>query len=296
MTTERWAHDRGLAMPARMVCWFAISLSAHALVLQSPMTPKIHPSSSLVVAETRHAQCLMRAEELPPETFAEYSRRSGDATISVAPPSAAPGPALVNDDYTAQRSNDLASSTAFDTAEKATMSTTAADYLSGTREVEPSQIYATSFSPPPMCEDPGARAAAMGAAMSSVEFGAESPMPGREKEYEEFKARAAVESVQDPYKAYEKMAAGERAGAPAYARPPVDTDRRSRSPGLQNNFYDMSTADFKRPHGMRGSPMPDPPAPTGGMGGMPGMGGGGGGGRPGKKMKPAKKRKGFGEL
>jgi hypothetical protein len=30
------------------------------------------------------------------------------------------------------------------------------------------------------------------------------------------------------------------------------------------------------------------------MGGMPGMGSGGG--RPGKKMKPAKKRKGFGEL
>ena len=31
--------------------------------------------------------------------------------------------------------------------------------------------------------------------------------------------------------------------------PPIDDDRRSRSPGLQNNFYDTSTADFKRPHG-----------------------------------------------
>ena len=32
--------------------------------------------------------------------------------------------------------------------------------------------------------------------------------------------------------------------------PPIDEERRGKSPGLQNNFYDISTADFKRPHGM----------------------------------------------
>ena len=44
--------------------------------------------------------------------------------------------------------------------------------------------------------------------------------------------------------------------------PPIDEERRSRSPGLQNNFYEISTADFKRPHGMpRGVAAPPPATP-----------------------------------
>ena len=83
-----------------------------------------------------------------------------------------------------------------------------------------------------------------------VEYGAESPMPGREKEYEEFKAReqAGAEGV---------------GGAPAYVPPPIDEERRNRSPGLSHNFYDVPMADFKRPYGFgRGgaSPPPEPPA------------------------------------
>eukprot|EP00316_Scyphosphaera_apsteinii_P005721 CAMPEP_0119308284 /NCGR_PEP_ID=MMETSP1333-20130426/9903_1 /TAXON_ID=418940 /ORGANISM="Scyphosphaera apsteinii, Strain RCC1455" /LENGTH=271 /DNA_ID=CAMNT_0007312015 /DNA_START=38 /DNA_END=856 /DNA_ORIENTATION=+ len=42
--------------------------------------------------------------------------------------------------------------------------------------------------------------------------------------------------------------------------PPVDEERRRRSPGLQNNFYDISTADFKRPYGASRGAEP-PPAP-----------------------------------
>eukprot|EP00966_Prymnesium_polylepis_P198495 4600007-Prymnesium_polylepis.1 len=44
--------------------------------------------------------------------------------------------------------------------------------------------------------------------------------------------------------------------------PPIDAERRSRSPGLHNNFYDVPTADFKRPHGMpTGAPPPPEAAP-----------------------------------
>ena len=31
--------------------------------------------------------------------------------------------------------------------------------------------------------------------------------------------------------------------------PPIDQERRGRSPGIQNNFYSSPTADFKRPYG-----------------------------------------------
>eukprot|EP00966_Prymnesium_polylepis_P176098 4076150-Prymnesium_polylepis.1 len=71
-------------------------------------------------------------------------------------------------------------------------------------------------------------------------------MPGREAEYEAFKAQGGAES----------------AAGPAYEPPAIDEDRRSRSPGLRNNFYEVSQADFKRPHGMRGSPPPPVEAPA----------------------------------
>jgi len=59
---------------------------------------------------------------------------------------------------------------------------------------------------------------------------------------------------------------------------PIDDERRQKSPGIQNNFFDQSTADFKRPHGSRGpSPgMPGPGAPQQpppGAGGAPGPSG-----------------------
>ena len=33
--------------------------------------------------------------------------------------------------------------------------------------------------------------------------------------------------------------------------PPIDSERRSRSPGLQHNFYDMDISDFKKPYSGR---------------------------------------------
>ena len=41
--------------------------------------------------------------------------------------------------------------------------------------------------------------------------------------------------------------------------PPIDDDRRQRSPGLQNNFHDTSTADFKRPYGTVGAASAEAP-------------------------------------
>eukprot|EP00966_Prymnesium_polylepis_P312896 7230528-Prymnesium_polylepis.1 len=69
---------------------------------------------------------------------------------------------------------------------------------------------------------------------ADASFGHESVLPGREAEYEAFKAQGGAES----------------AAGPAYEPPAIDDERRSRSPGLRNNFYDVSQADFKRPHGM----------------------------------------------
>eukprot|EP00966_Prymnesium_polylepis_P008572 198003-Prymnesium_polylepis.1 len=64
-------------------------------------------------------------------------------------------------------------------------------------------------------------------------FGKEIPMPGREREYEDFKANGGAQSTM--------------AKAPGYQAPPIDSDRKGRSPGIQNNFYDIPTADFKKP-------------------------------------------------
>jgi hypothetical protein len=61
--------------------------------------------------------------------------------------------------------------------------------------------------------------------------------------------------------------AGGAAPGPSFTRPPmdeergpmIDDERRNRSPGLQNNFYDKSQADFKRPYGT-GNGATSPPA------------------------------------
>lgn len=78
------------------------------------------------------------------------------------------------------------------------------------------------------------------AAWAAAGFGAESPAPGREKEYEANQARSGAD------------------GMGGNVPPPVDAERRNRSPGIGRNFYDVSTADFKRSHGGG-----EPPAPQG---------------------------------
>jgi hypothetical protein len=81
-------------------------------------------------------------------------------------------------------------------------------------------------------------------------YGAESPMSGREAEY------AAIMGQSGAARA---TGANEGASAPPVAPPPVDQERRSLSPGIQNNFYDQAQSDFKRPYGS--SPGGAPPAP-----------------------------------
>ena len=58
----------------------------------------------------------------------------------------------------------------------------------------------------------------------------------------------------------------------------IDDDRRNRSPGLYNNFYDAPTADFKQPYTPgRGPPSTNAPGGGGGYGGTGGYDGAGGG-------------------
>ena len=84
-------------------------------------------------------------------------------------------------------------------------------------------------------------------ANSLYEVGEETPMPGREKEYEAY---------MQAYTGNLPNAGGEGTSSP---RPAVDEDRRNRSPGLQQNFYETSTADFKRPYGAPRGAAPPPP-------------------------------------
>ena len=43
---------------------------------------------------------------------------------------------------------------------------------------------------------------------------------------------------------------GDRYGrAPRAPKPRIDDERRSKSPGISNNFFETSTADFKKPYG-----------------------------------------------
>eukprot|EP00966_Prymnesium_polylepis_P311347 7193304-Prymnesium_polylepis.1 len=99
-----------------------------------------------------------------------------------------------------------------------------------------------ALSPAPFTPPPSERTNKDGYGFNVEEYGAEMPAPGREEEYAAYVARAG--------------------GGGANVPPPIDSDRRSRSPGLQNNFYDGSTADFKRPHGMAGGAVPTPEAPA----------------------------------
>ena len=84
-------------------------------------------------------------------------------------------------------------------------------------------------------------------ANSLYEVGEETPMPGREKEYEAY---------MQAYTGNLPNAGGEGTSSPL---PAVDEDRRNRSPGLQQNFYETSTADFKRPYGAPRGAAPQPP-------------------------------------
>ena len=84
-------------------------------------------------------------------------------------------------------------------------------------------------------------------ANSLYEVGEETPMPGREKEYEAY-MQAYTNNLPN--------AGGEATSSP---RPAIDEDRRNRSPGMQHNFYETSTADFKRPYGAPRGAAPPPP-------------------------------------
>lgn len=82
---------------------------------------------------------------------------------------------------------------------------------------------------PPEAE---ARATGSGFGGEPSGFGVETPIPGREAEYK---------------------GDGGMGGNPggAYTPPEIDDSRTSRSPGISTNFYDLSTADFKKPFGTR---------------------------------------------
>ena len=85
----------------------------------------------------------------------------------------------------------------------------------------------------PRPPEPEARATGTGFGGEPSGFGVESAIPGREADF--------------------KGPGGGGGGSPgsAYSTPEVDTNRGNKSPGISNNFYDLSTADFKKPHGMR---------------------------------------------
>merc|ERR1719174_229834 len=87
---------------------------------------------------------------------------------------------------------------------------------------------------------PGAPSGSSG--MSLPGFGAESPMPGREKEYEAYKAG-------QPVGADGGADAAQLERPDGLDPPPIDEERRRKSPGVACNFWDLSTDDFKRPWG-----------------------------------------------
>ena len=73
-------------------------------------------------------------------------------------------------------------------------------------------------------------------------------MPGREKEYEAYQAQLAEQ--------------GGPAAGPAFVPPPIDEERRNRSPGMVNNFYEVDQSDFKRSYGSGAAPPPVPGTPA----------------------------------
>ena len=93
-------------------------------------------------------------------------------------------------------------------------------------------------------------------------IGEETPIKGREKEYEEFKEAVGNDVAAEA--GGDGMGGGGGGGGPTAPPPKLDEDRLNRSPGISKNFFDVSTADFKKPFGMRGpmpgsNPNPQPP-------------------------------------
>lgn len=87
-----------------------------------------------------------------------------------------------------------------------------------------------------------------------VEFGAQSPMPGRESDFETYlsqndEGQGADNGYLDVQGRAGPSIAAETAGVGrgSMRPPPIDEERLRSSPGLQKNFYDVPTADFKRP-------------------------------------------------
>jgi len=72
-----------------------------------------------------------------------------------------------------------------------------------------------------------------------------SPIPGQPQQqpWQEPSAAEYSDTGPDGY-----APTGVSMGGPAMPMPPIDDDRRNRSPGLQNNFYETPTSDFKRPY------------------------------------------------
>jgi hypothetical protein len=62
-------------------------------------------------------------------------------------------------------------------------------------------------------------------------------------------AKNVPESVSESLTPPEPMALDRGVVVPSTAAPPIDEERRGRSPGLQKNFYDVPVADFRRPYG-----------------------------------------------
>ena len=81
----------------------------------------------------------------------------------------------------------------------------------------------------------------------AMEIGNGSPMPGRKGE---FRAQGG-------------------AGVGAFVPPPIGEERQGRSPGLQNNFYEVPSSEFRRAYG---AAPPAPDAPYGAGAGVRGFG------------------------
>ena len=62
-------------------------------------------------------------------------------------------------------------------------------------------------------------------------------MPGREQEYDN----------------YMRTGQSNPGATGPVNMPNIDSERRQKSPGMQHNFYDLSTSDFKKPYAGRRS-------------------------------------------
>ena len=122
----------------------------------------------------------------------------------------------------------------------------------------PEPIYDNRYGPPANYDNRGQQVNRPVSTRGLYTISEEIPMPGREKEYEQFKQEQQKAEVVDPVEPSPYVPPPgsvrevqniprERVRAPS-----VDEARRNRSPGISNNFYDINNADFKRPYGMGG--------------------------------------------